>query len=140
MKRISAYSLMEMMVVIGLICLLMQLLKPTYDGLIKKARYIEVLNTVSPIKLSIVFCYMQKGSFNACSSGQYGILNEGRDYTVKLIQSIEVQKGMIHVIPKEMYGFNANDDLVLKPYVRAGGIRWKMSGGAITKGWVHSED
>jgi len=140
MKRISAYSLMEMMVVIGLICLLMQLLKPTYDGLIKKARYIEVLNTVSPIKLSIVLCYMQKGSFNKCSSGQHGILTEDHDYTVKLIQSIEVYKGVIHVIPKEMYGFNAHDDLILKPYVHAGGVRWKMSGGAVTKGWVHSED
>ena len=55
---------------------------------------------------------------------------------------IKIQKTdyVIHVIPKEMYGFNAHDDLILKPYVHAGGVRWKMSGGAVTKGWVHSED
>ena len=140
MKKIPAYSLMEMMVVIGLICLLMQLLKPTYDGLIKKARYVEILNAMGPVKLSVVLCYMQKGKLSSCSSGVNGVEPEQQRHTVRLIRSVSVHQGVIHVVPKDLYVFSGEDDLVLAPYVYAGGIRWKMRGGAIKKGWVQSKD
>lgn len=139
MSRLKAYSLMEMMVVIGLICLLMQLLRPTYEGLMKKARYTEILQALGPVKLSVVMCYMHKGSLRQCQSGVGGIEPKVNDHAVNLIGKLEVLAGgVVHVVPKPLHGFSSSDDLKLSPYVYSGGLRWKFSGGSVEKGYVQS--
>ncbi|HJN38157.1 MAG TPA: hypothetical protein QF353_05215 [Gammaproteobacteria bacterium] len=139
MPKLKAYSLIEMMVVIGLICLLMQLLRPSYEGLIKKTRYTEILQALGPMKLSVVMCYMHKGSLRQCQSGISGIEPIVHDHVVKLIGKIEVLPGgVIHAVPKPLHGFLRSDDLMLTPYVYSGGLRWKLSGGAVEKGYVQA--
>jgi len=139
MSRLKAYSLIEMMVVIGLICLLMQLLRPSYEGLVKKTRYTEILQALGPVKLSVVMCYMQKGSLRPCQSGQSGIEPVVHDHVVDLIAKIEVLSGgVIHVVPKILYGFKRADDLLLTPSVYLGGVRWKLTGGAVERGYVQA--
>lgn len=135
-RPVKAYSLIELVVVLTILSMISMMTLPNYQQWIKRFRYWEILQEVQVVKLQVEWCYWQHGSIDPCSSPSNGL-----DYVAdktSLIDSIEVEEGVVHVIPKNKKGMIAEDDLWMHPVNRKNRLIWQYSGGAVRKGYVRS--
>ncbi len=132
-----AYSLVEMLMVISIMSYLMSISLPRLDDLNQKARYLEILSKASVLQSSVEACYLLGGDLSICQSGSNGI-PKLTTYKTGIIKTYEVEKGgIVHIIPRAIYGLSEKDDYVLTPKSQKGNIEWHLSGGAKRKGIVH---
>lgn len=134
--RMKAYSLVELVVVLTILSMVSMMTLPNYQQWIKRFRYWDVMQEVHPIKLQVEWCYWQSGSLEACSAPAYSL-----DYTPdasSLIDSVDVEEGVMHVVPKNNKGLQEDDDLWMHPHIRQNRVIWEFSGGAVRRGYVRS--
>lgn len=135
-RRVSAYSLIELVVVLTILSMVSMVAVPSYQQWICRFHYWAVLQEVHPIKLQVEWCYWQHASLETCSLGSHG-LSFSQD-AGSLIESMEVEEGVIHVVPKARRGVTHEDELVLTPRVHKQRLLWQYSGRAVKKGYVRS--
>lgn len=71
--RQFGFTLLELLVVIAVIGVLASLAVPRFQNQIKKAKFVEVVNAVSPYKIAVELCVHRGVALSDCDSGSNGI-------------------------------------------------------------------
>ena len=133
-RYVEAYSLVELVVVLTILSIVSMMTMPNYDGWIKRFRYWEIIQEIHPIKLQVEWCYWQKGDLAECNNNV--MHQRSTADSTSLIDTIEVEEGVIHVIPRAVKGLSRDDDFTLKPLIRSHRLVWHYHGAAVRKGYV----
>lgn len=73
-KYSSAFSLIELMVVVAIIAILSSLAVPAYQRYVQQARVTEALNHTQSLQLAMALCWQTESDMRRCSQpGQRGI-------------------------------------------------------------------
>ncbi len=134
----QGFSLLELIVTMTIIGILSTLAVPSYQRYLIKARYQEILQSTLIYQLGVEECYQNLGDFKGCNGGEYGIPNDYQNHQpTTLINTIQVQQGIITVKPNNYQGIQETDTYILTPQINAlNQIQWQKSGGALTQGYV----
>ncbi len=74
-KSQQGFTLIELMIVVAIIGILASIAIPSYQTYTKKAKFSEVVQATSPMKLAIESCYQDQGSLLNCTNGSNGVAN-----------------------------------------------------------------
>lgn len=67
------FTLIEMMVVIGIIAILSAVAIPAYQNYLRKAALTDMLQSFTPYRTAVELCAIDNGGLTACNAGQQGI-------------------------------------------------------------------
>lgn len=72
-RRESGFSLIELMIALTIIGVLSSIAVPSYMHYTKRAKFIEVINSTSALKMEVEGCYIVKRTVQQCraNSGRY---------------------------------------------------------------------
>ncbi|NIY48025.1 prepilin peptidase-dependent pilin [Cedecea colo] len=98
MNRQKGFTLIELMVVIGIIAILSAIGIPSYQGYLRKAALTDMLQTFVPYRTAIELCAIDKGGVAACNAGDNGIPSEKNS---RYISSMQIEKGVVTLIGQE---------------------------------------
>lgn len=131
-RRNAAFSLLELLIAIGIVGIVAAIAIPSYLDYSKRAQWSELVRATAPYKIAIAECLTEnQGTANKCNPGDFGI---PKDKTGGInntnIESIKVSNGVVTVTAKTIVG---GDTLVMAPSDDSGLITWNKSGSAVTK-------
>ncbi len=133
----KGFSLLELLITMVIISIISSLAVPSYRRYIRKAHYQEILQSTLIYQLGIEECYQNFGNFDYCNAGENGIPNRYQN-NQSLINTINVQKGIITVTPNNYRGIQNTDTYILTPQINSlDQIQWIKSGGALEKGYIY---
>lgn len=110
LKRVhSAFTLIELMIVIAIIAILATIAIPSYTNYTQKAALSEILRASASYKSDVEICIYNTGSTQNCSGGSNGIqANKTEIGEAKYLKSVSVSAGVISVDGKgsiDGYGY-----------------------------------
>lgn len=73
MDRQQGFTLIELMVVIGIIAILSAIGVPAYQNYLRKAALTDMLQTFIPYRTAIELCALDHGGVESCDGGSNGI-------------------------------------------------------------------
>ena len=78
MKKVQkGFTLIELMIVVAIIGILAAVAIPAYSNYTKKAKFTEVVQAVSPLKLAVEMCVQSQGlaagAVSGCAAGSNGV-------------------------------------------------------------------
>lgn len=73
MEKQRGFTLIELMVVIGIIAILSAIGIPAYQNYLRKAALTDVLQTFLPYRTAIELCAIDRGGISNCDAGTNGI-------------------------------------------------------------------
>lgn len=121
----SAFTLIELMIVIAIIAILATIAIPSYTSYTQKAAMSELLRASSSYKSDVEICIYNTGNTTGCSAGSNGIQSGQSDVAnTKYLKSISVADGVITVSGK---GTLDNIGYKLTPKFANGSITWTSS-------------
>ena len=136
-KKLNAFTLIELMIVIAIIGILIAVAIPTYQNYTRRAQYTEVVQATAPYKMGVTECYQTTGALTDCDAGKSGVpaaISAGKH--PGLINTLTIADGVITVTPKAEDGFTAKDTYILTPAVSNGYLSWTASGGGVINGYT----
>ena len=68
----KGFTLIELMIVIAIIGILASIAIPAYSSYVKKAKYVEVINSTAAVKTAVEVCYMKNSSLTPCDDNTTG--------------------------------------------------------------------
>lgn len=98
MDKQRGFTLIELMVVIGIIAILSAIGVPAYQNYLRKAALTDVLQTVTPYRTAIELCAIDRGGVSSCDAGGNGI---PAVKTTRYISEMGVAAGVITVTGQE---------------------------------------
>lgn len=72
-KKETGFSLVELMVAVGIVGITAAIAIPAYQNHLVKAKVSESMQSIGPFQLSVAECYQTTGAFSGCSNNQNGI-------------------------------------------------------------------
>ena len=136
LQRYRAFTLMELMIAIGIVGIIATIAVPSYIHNTRRAYYSELVMATIPYKMGIADCYKVTSDLTKCNGGKYGI---PPDITTPFsgIAMLTVKQGQITVVPVNKNGIENSDTYILTPKPHPSGlIGWEVEGGALAKGYV----
>lgn len=128
-KRQTAFTLIELLIVIAIIGILSAIAIPSYFIYTKKAAFTEVMNATAPIQFDVAICYNKNGNFANCASGGVGGVPASTNTIIGAVNNISVDStGTITVTPNSYKGLNANDKFILEPHPSSNSMIWYRGG------------
>jgi type IV pilus assembly protein PilA len=69
----KGFTLIELMIVVAIIGILAAIAIPAYQNYVNKAKFSELIQATSPVKLAVDICAQQNGGLKDCSGGSNGV-------------------------------------------------------------------
>lgn len=126
-KHSSAFTLIELMIVVTIIGILSAVAVPAYHQYITKARFSEVIAATSPYKLAVSLALQQGILLDQINSGKSGIPDFSNP--TENIDTINVANGVITAIGTNLVKLNS---YILTP--NSSGTSWSVSGSCVAAG------
>jgi len=67
-KNQAGFTLIELMIVIAIVGILAAVAMPMYSDYTQRARFAEVVASVSPIKMAVTLCYQNRADLDLCNT------------------------------------------------------------------------
>lgn len=98
MNKQQGFTLIELMVVIGIIAILSAIAVPAYQNYLRKAALTDVLQTVTPYRTAVELCAIDRGGVTSCDAGSNGIPTVK---TTRYVSEMGVAAGVITLSGQE---------------------------------------
>ena len=98
MDRQQGFTLIELMVVIGIIAILSAIGVPAYQNYLRKAALTDLLQTFVPYRTAIELCALDHGGLTPCDGGSNGIPSPT---TTRYLSAMSVAKGVVTLTGQE---------------------------------------
>lgn len=98
MKRQQGFTLIELMVVIGIIAILSAIGVPAYQNYLRKAALTDMLQTFMPYRTAIELCALDHGGIDSCDGGTNGI---SAATTTRYTSAMSIAKGAVALTGQE---------------------------------------
>lgn len=135
-RLISGFTLIELMLVVGILGILVAMAIPAYQSYTRRAAYSEIVAAVSPYKVGVTECYQNLTTFSGCNDGTNHI-PPGITTATDKIATLTVSNGVITVTPVAANGILATDTYILTPTAANNAVIWTVSGGGQASGYVN---
>lgn len=130
MKKQTGFTLIELMIVVAIVAILAAIALPAYQNYTKRARFTEVVNSVSPIKQQVELCFVDQGDKTLCDSAASGAgwtIPTVASTAVGMVASITVTDGNIVAVPVAGSGILATDTFTLNSTATNGALTWAVA-------------
>ncbi|MDZ7279478.1 prepilin peptidase-dependent pilin [Pantoea eucrina] len=98
MDRQRGFTLIELMIVIGIVAILSAIGLPSYQRYLQRAALTDMLQTMLPYKTAVELCALERGGPAQCQEGAGGIpVAKGSRY----VASLSVANGVISMTGQE---------------------------------------
>ena len=98
MNRQRGFTLIELMVVIGIIAILSAIGIPAYQNYLRKAALTDMLQTFVPYRTAIELCALDHGGLDRCDAGSNGIPSPT---TTRYVSAMSVTQGTVILTGQE---------------------------------------
>ena len=98
MNRQHGFTLIELMVVIGIIAILSAIGIPAYQNYLRKAALTDMLQTFVPYRTAIELCALDHGGVESCDANSNGIPSPT---TTRYVSGMRVAKGVVTLTGQE---------------------------------------
>ncbi|HFF3787936.1 prepilin peptidase-dependent pilin [Enterobacter mori] len=98
MNRQKGFTLIELMVVIGIIAILSAIGIPAHQNYLRKAALTDMLQTFVPYRTAIELCALDHGGVERCDAGTNGIPSPT---TTRYVSAMSVAKGVVSLTGQE---------------------------------------
>lgn len=98
MNRQHGFTLIELMVVIGIIAILSAIGIPAYQNYLRKAALTDMLQVFMPYRTAVELCALDRGGLSACDGGSNGIPSPA---TSRYVSAMTVIQGVVSLSGQE---------------------------------------
>ncbi|WP_343529702.1 prepilin peptidase-dependent pilin [Yokenella regensburgei] len=98
MNKQYGFTLIELMVVIGIIAILSAIGIPAYQNYLRKAALTDMLQTFMPYRTAIELCALDHGGTSGCSASSNGIPSPS---TTRYVSAMSVSQGTVTMTGQE---------------------------------------
>ena len=98
MNKQQGFTLIELMVVIGIIAILSAIGIPSYQNYLRKAALTDMLQTFLPYRTAIELCAIDRGGMNQCNAGSNSIPSPK---TTRYISGMSIEQGVVTLTGQE---------------------------------------
>lgn len=92
MEKQRGFTLIELMIVVGIVAILSAIGIPAYQNYLQKAALTDMLQTMVPFKTAVELCAIERGSTVNCHAGSHGVPGEASS---RYVLSVAVSGGVI---------------------------------------------
>ena len=72
-KTQAGFTLIELMIVVAIIGILAAIAIPSYQNYTRKAKFSEIVQGASSVKLAVETCFQEQGALGNCTAGSNGV-------------------------------------------------------------------